>query len=160
MGTLLMNKHGYLSINVFPYYSTKLTNSLAHGMITCIGSAIMRENDLPYIPISVNMLKCDSTARRVININITEEVDARFLTAPYFMYNPNYPRKDDSDNKQHYVRGKKNFDRFMYNFEDVENTVRLYLYDNDMMDSDWLAEEMLDRNVFENLKSEFSYLYN
>jgi len=159
ISSMLMNKNGYLSINLFPYYSTPLIRTIARGVVTCIGDAITNENDIPYLPISVNMLARDTLAPRVLELSRAIDVDARFICTPYFIYNEEYESEPDVElAKKHYDEGMVRYNKFMSNFRDVEDSVRLYLYDEDMMDSDWLAEEMLERNVMEGIEPYFDFL--
>ena len=65
MSAVTVNKHGYISFTLFSYYSTKIAGTIARGIVSALTDAIIKENKLLYLPISVNILKDDSIVRRV-----------------------------------------------------------------------------------------------
>ena len=142
MTTVLVNKHGFISINLFPYYATPPTYALAKGSVSCLTDAILYENNLEFIPLSLNMLEADKLAPRILRAYCIKRVDNRMLCACYGAvesYNPKIAyalEKADLDK----------FNEFMKFFQDVENEVHIYLYENNLLDYSWMADEILERD--------------
>lgn len=148
--TALMNRHGYVSINIFSYYSTPLACTIARGIVTCISNAITREHDLVYIPVSVNIIKDDSICTRVINADTVYCIGDRWICAPFYCYNPrllNDPKHSDLDVK----KGKKHLEEFLSSFYDIERKVNGYITINNLDDCRWIANEILERDFFADL---------
>jgi hypothetical protein len=148
VGTGLVNRHEYISINLFSYYSTVIATTLARGFVTCISEAIIAENRLPYLPISVNMLHNDTLIGRVMkHRNSYILIDNRLDCVPYWVYNPKLPT-DKELRKQELDEGRSRIERFFKRFRDIEDQVRLYLHEGDLWDFEWMANEILERDLY------------
>lgn len=151
IGAMVVNRHGYLSINLFSYYSNTLATTLARGLINCIAEAILVENDLMYLPISVNMLKEDSLAFKVMHRRNTYlVVDGRLDCVPYFIFHPDVDTLTSGDHSRVRTEGKDRLIQFLKRFYDVEDQIRMYLHEGDLWDYEWMADEILERDIFSN----------
>lgn len=153
ISAMTVNRHGYLSINIFSYYSNLLACTLARGMVNCITEAILTENKLVYLPMSVNMLKVDTLAFKVMpKRNTYLTVDGRFDCVPYFTFNPSNPSLPvGSEERKKFIQdGKEKLITFLKKFYDVEDQIRMYLHEGNLWDYEWMADEILERDVFAN----------
>ena len=147
--TVLVNRNGYLSLNVFSYYSTDIAKSATRGIVTCIGEALVQENDFPYVPISVNMLVNDTVSRRILNLNRCTIYGDTIACTPYFFYNEEYYNNTGLVvTKEEFDAGVERLKAFLKRFRDIEDDIMMYLYKNDLMSYTWMATEALERNLF------------
>ena len=145
-----VNKHGYITFDLFAYYSTMLAWTMAKGMVGCLGEAIMHENDLPYLPISFNMLLIDELSRRSIPGQEAAFEDGIMCCKLAFMYNvDSLPETYTPESDVAFDEGVNRFKKFIDKFYDIEDDIMIYLYENDLMDYSWMASEIIDRDFFE-----------
>lgn len=150
MTCVTVNNHGYISFDVFTYYSTVLALTMAKGMVRCLGDAIMEENDLSYLPISFNILENDELANHRIpgheyTVHLPNE---RMLYNIAFIYNPDY--LDKYKNRDELLEDAvPKFKDFISRFYDIEDDIMMYLYQNNLMDYTWMADEILGRDYFD-----------
>lgn len=148
IGTVIVNRHGYISINLFSYYSTQIATTLARGLVTAISDAIMTENRLPYLPISVNMLHNDTLTARVVKRRQSYTiVDGRLDCVPCWTYNSNLPR-DEVALKAAIYEGRSRILEFFKRFHDIEDQVLLYLHEGNLWDFEWMSDEILGRDLY------------
>lgn len=148
MSCIAINHNGYISIDLFAYYSNNITLNMTSGIISAISKAIMHECNLYYIPLSINFVTEDKLTNwflRDCESAITNGVLTCILN---FIYNHDYPTKDKSED-QILAEGAISFKNFMQHFNDIENQVQLYLYENDLMDMSWIADEIIGRDFFD-----------
>lgn len=152
ISAMVVNRHGYLSINIFSYYSNALATTLARGLVNCISEAILVENNLMYLPISVNMLKDDSLSFKVMRRRNTYlVVDGRLDCVPYFIFHPELSNMTSGEYSQVRTKGKEDLIQFLKRFYDVEDQIRMYLHEGNLWDYEWMADEILERDVFTNV---------
>lgn len=162
MCTVLVNKHGYISMNLFPYYSNKQAYSMSHGIVSSIGDAVVEENNLDFVPVSVNMLVADNLTRHIIDlsddslldINSGEltycSKDATMVCCPYYIYSDSFPKdlKVEDDVENRYGKGNEKVKKFLSHFSPIEANMKAFLQWEDMMDSSWMADEVTGRDLF------------
>lgn len=146
MTSIVVNKHDHLVLNLFPYYSNGLAYTLARGIISSIGDAVVNENNIPYLPLSVVMVKSDELTPRILHHDHCDVIDERLCAEAYYISNDSYQLDSSPESLKILIESHKRVKSFMKQFYDIENDIRLYLYDNDMLDYDWLAEEILSDN--------------
>ena len=146
-----VNVNGYISFDVFAYYSTLLAWTMAKGFVTCLGGAVMAENDLPYLPLSFNMLVKDELIKYRIPHEQKALSDGTMMLKLAFMFNSDYKDPDVSEEATaEYAAGVVRFAEFIHRFDDnIEDDLMLYLYQNDLMDYQWMADEITERNFFD-----------
>ena len=66
----------------------------------------------------------------------------------WFDYNEDIPLPND-DSSEEFKECIKKFITFMGHFYDIEDKIQLYLYENDLMDYSWMADEILERDYFD-----------
>lgn len=146
-----VNIHGYISFDIFTYYSTKLAWTMSKGFVTCLGGAILRENNIPYLPLSFNMLIKDELIKYSVPNEEKIFTDGTMMCKLAFMYNTDdYGNPYESkEAEEHYTQGVHKFVEFIDKFDDrIEDDLMLYLYQNDLMAYMWMAREILERNFF------------
>lgn len=147
----VVNSHGYISFDIFTYYSTLLAWTMSTGIIDCLGGAIMEENNLPYLPISFNMVVEDELTKYRIPGEEKALSDSQIMCKLAFMYNSCYqdPEKSDAA-KEAFNEGIRRYSQFIHRFDDnIDDEIMLYLYQHDLMEFSWMGEEILDRDFFE-----------
>lgn len=159
--TAIMNKTGYLSLNVFTPYSTRLSKAVTLGMAKTITEALMRELDIPELPIALNFIKTDPLAYKIYRANENMYSRKAMISSNYFIQNEYF----DSSSEDKIDAGKERFKKFLARFADCEDQINLYLYQNDMLDYTWMADEVLevcqlvreeDVNMIDSIKDSFS----
>lgn len=147
-----INVHGYIGFDLFTYYSTLFAWTIAKGIVECLGRAILDENNLPYIPLSFNMLVVDELAKYSIPGETKRLSDGTMMCKLAFMFNTTDYKDPDSSPEAHaqFFEGVQRFASFIDRFDDnIEDDVLMYLYQNDLMDYDWMADEILERHFFD-----------
>jgi len=145
-----VNKHGYITFDLFVYYSTMLAWTMANGIVSCLSDAIMDENDLPYLPISFNMLNDDELSRRAISNQEAVVKDGVMCCKLAFVYNYDYiPESELAQPSKIFDEGVEHFRNFIGKFHDIEDDIMVYLYQNNLMDYSWMASEIIDRDFFD-----------
>lgn len=151
MSCVTVNVHGYISFDIFVYYSTTLAWTMAKGIVDCLGGAILAENDLPYLPLSFNLLVKDELTKYYVPEEIKTFSDGTMSCTTSFIRNTeNYkdPRSSE-EAKEHYKEGVAKFAQFIDRFDDnIEDDVLMYLYQNDLMSYSWMGDEILGRSFF------------
>lgn len=138
MVTVLVNKHGFISMNVFSYYANPKSFSLANGVLHCLTDAMLSENNLYYIPYSVNILADDKLSARLVMGSYVTLVDGRMLCGCFSAYS------DEAD-EEHIVEWYTRWVNFFAKFKDIEDEVQLYLYNTSGFSYSWMADEILGR---------------
>lgn len=150
IGCVTVNKHGYISFDIFTYYSTALAQTMAGGIVKCLSEAIMEENNLAYIPVSVNMLENDELASYLDGTEIAIRKSGRINCKLYFLRNYGYLRgKTEEEHHELFERGIENYKGFISRFKSIEDDIRLYLYENKLTNYNWMADEILERDFFD-----------
>lgn len=149
MVTATVNRNGYVSFNVFAYYSTPLAHTMAKGMVTCLGDAIMEENDIVYLPISFNIIQPDELANRSAPCQELIAYAGSFLCKLGFLYRQDYLETMGPDAKPQVREAAiDKFAEFITRFKDIENEVYTYMYQNNLEEYSWMTEEILERAFF------------
>ena len=148
ISTVTINKNGFISINLFSYYSSFPAFNVTRGIVSCLTDAMMSENNLAYLPISVNMVKPDNLVKRMFNPQKCNLIDGRWVCQTYFSYNKSKKFQDEVKDETIKTIGKQ-FKDFITKFYDIENSIQLYLYENNLMEYSWMADEILERDLFE-----------
>ncbi len=153
MSTIMMSKFNYISVNLFSYYATKMANTLIKGIVTCIGHGIMEENDLPCLPVSVNMLIKDPLHNKIQYNAGSMLEDGPFCCTPGIMRNEEYDDEyfDLETNTPNYTAEMvTNLQKFFKRFKNIEDDMRFYLYENNALEFEWMTGEVLLRDMFHN----------
>lgn len=151
MTCVTVNVHGFISFDVFVYYSTPLAWTMAKGIVDCLGGAILEENDLPYLPLSFNMLAKDELTKYHVPGQLKVFSDGTMSCTTSFMRNTaRYKNPSSSEAaKQLYREGIERFADFIDRFDDnIEDDILMYLYQNDLMSFSWMGDEILARSLF------------
>ena len=147
MSTVLANVHGYLSINLFPFYSTKMACTIARSIITCIAQSAMTENRLPYIAICINMIRADSVSYKILDTSDGVGIgDDRMICVPYKVRNH---EQFAQATKEEYAEGINNLKQFMSRFTDISSHLDSFLFEYGLEDYKWMAVEITGRDFFE-----------
>lgn len=136
MSSMVVNKHGYISINLFTYYSTPLATTLTRGVVKCLAENISKEHNLPYTPVSLNILANDTTSYRVHEDSLSAEFNG-FRCSLYKLH--------DFDFRGSAEEGEKNLTGFLSNFTDIEDQIKDYFRINKLAKLTWMADEILER---------------
>lgn len=152
MCPIIVNRHGYISLSLFSYYSTLLAKTLCHGLVSCLTDTIMEEHNIAYLPFSLVMLTKDTMTFRLIDPSVTVTYSDNLLTrGTFFAYNRSLPYKffELDENSEQFKKDVLSFSKFINAFTDIENDISLYLYENNLMDISWMADEILEMDVFD-----------
>ncbi len=133
-GAVLVNKNGFVLYNIFSYYSTKLAQTLANGIVNCLSYAITTENNLPSLSICLSILAKDSLARKIHRT--LPLLDAMgFANAGYLYKNTSF--------KGNYQEGIERLQQFKDRFYDVESKINTYLSKVTDFDLTWMSYQIL-----------------
>ena len=136
MSSMVVNKNGFISLNIFSYYSNALAVTLSKGIVKCLVEAVCREHDLPYCPVSVNILEEDSLVYKILKDNQSGLFND-FRCTLFRSANPDF----NGDR----TAGEANVSNFLKNFSDIENDLNEYFYFNNLDNITWIADEILER---------------
>lgn len=137
MLTIVMNKHHYFYLNLFPFYSNDMAANLCNNTIRHLGKALLKEQHIPVVNLFVAMLNADT------------------LTDYFFQYPHRHAIDDVTSGVCYKIQGQ-DFDgdeqealKSFYNkFSDVEQYVQNYL---DEYDTEgylkWMAEEVIGERI-------------
>lgn len=141
-----VNNNGYINFDMFTYYSTDMAWALTDSTITCLSNAIMRENDLMYLPICANIVEIDELSRNTIVGRVASARDGWMFCQFAFKLSPKCYKLTEEQRQE----DNKRFAKFLYNFKDIEDEIMIYLYENDLLDYSWMAQEITDRDFYAN----------
>lgn len=98
--------------------------------------AVNSEHNLPYNPVSINILQEDSMCFNILQDNKSACFNG-FRCSLFKIYNSDFTGTE--------AEGKKNLEDFLKNFYDIENDINEYFYFNKLQNITWMAEEILER---------------
>ena len=133
MVAISMNKHGLLIADMFTYYSNSTARTMTQGALKYLMKAIMREQNTPKLHMYISILKADSLAQKIMPYGSLIDADSLSWGSPIYLTNSNY-KGDDPD---------KDLARFYSQFRDIEDEVRMWLYDNDIEGMEWMVQEIV-----------------
>ena len=133
-GVVLVNKHGFVLFDIFSYYSTKLAQTLANGIVNCLSYAITTENNLPSLSICIGILARDSLARKVHRT--LPLVDSMGFAIAGYQY-----RNCDFGGDPY--EGAERLTQFKERFYEVDNKIDNYVKSVEPLDLQWMADQML-----------------
>ncbi len=72
------------------------------------------------------------------------------VCCPYYIYSDSFPKglrvEDDVENR--YDKGHTKVNEFLSHFSPIEANMKAFFQWEDMMDSSWMADEVIGRDLF------------
>ncbi len=135
-----------LSLSIFSYYSTGYAYTLASGIMRSIPRFIVREQELPQLPICVNVLKNDPLSYRLIRRecynDCDDEIDisdGRFCRAYVLDRHPDYYGRED---ELAMPMEDEKLKVFFSKFQNVEEKMTAWFAAHEEAGVDWMRREI------------------